>query len=819
MGKNEYNNDIVCLLEYFYICGIREPRTNKINSLKCLSPEVLYSTCANENKEMIDENELMTSKKLDMIFPQSNTFFTKLIIGKKDSNYFYSRPFEDQVKEIVLDQEIPKPTFHCFSQIIDSKVLYYNCLLYWRKIKYNNIEAYSDLGNNKTIIIVREAFVILSSQPCFSFFNKLLLSIYNKYKDSDKKEEELTKLFDVLFLELKVDITKINDITIFPLLYSYSLYYKPFFPLCDINIGMFFKVFTPEQFLFLLLLNLNRDDYLVVSNDYQIFYPLYYITKIFLHPLDNPEKTNDYHFSLFYGMTVSDSISYLQSRGQIAMFMYSSQVQIKEQLKKVVRFRAKNNLDGNNPPKPLYLITIKDMKAKINELKATKFNSEIVIAERVEPYIFFHMIINNSNLLKIYNNIKKTIEKFSSENNNESFFSYDDNKYKEIELFQYQMFNYMTNFFCYLKIEAKPKINGEESKDKKVVVDILDIKIDYKFNSSLIRTDYSQYISNLLIYCLPDITHVTDDHVDNDSRLLMELLNLQRKKLLPSVLNFKPLLQMKYKIEIHTQNNKEIVLNNKKVLSQGAQWLNYDYNIFRFLYEQKLISLEKEKEEHKEVFFLGILYTFISIILILNNASLLCPIQSLYKQMIIFIEKTNIYHGKFTIFLSCLYYIHHVLYPSLKELYHRTLNEDFKKKVLDTVLLGIIVKNKENKLEEKIPTNNNNQYLVYKFKDEKHEIYDYKTIVFDKENFIFKCPTCQRELTLEVKTEKENRVLIIKKPSSFFDKLFNLLLSRSTLFFDVTNGEHLFTQEEYNDWINDYYLIMTLSQESFPFFN
>ena len=31
MGKNEYNNDIVCLLEYFYICGIREPRTNKIN--------------------------------------------------------------------------------------------------------------------------------------------------------------------------------------------------------------------------------------------------------------------------------------------------------------------------------------------------------------------------------------------------------------------------------------------------------------------------------------------------------------------------------------------------------------------------------------------------------------------------------------------------------------------------------------------------------------------------------------------------------------------------------------------------------------------
>ena len=54
MGKNEYNNDIVCLLEYFYICGIREPRTNKINSLKCLSPEVLYSTCANENKEMID---------------------------------------------------------------------------------------------------------------------------------------------------------------------------------------------------------------------------------------------------------------------------------------------------------------------------------------------------------------------------------------------------------------------------------------------------------------------------------------------------------------------------------------------------------------------------------------------------------------------------------------------------------------------------------------------------------------------------------------------------------------------------------------------
>ena len=153
MGKNEYNNDIVCLLEYFYICGIREPRTNKINSLKCLSPEVLYSTCANENKEMIDENELMTSRKLDMIFPQSNTFFTKLIIGEKDSNYFYSRPFEDQVKEIVLDQEIPKPTFHCFSQIIDSKVVYYNCLLYWRKIKYNNIEAYSDLGNNKTIIV------------------------------------------------------------------------------------------------------------------------------------------------------------------------------------------------------------------------------------------------------------------------------------------------------------------------------------------------------------------------------------------------------------------------------------------------------------------------------------------------------------------------------------------------------------------------------------------------------------------------------------------------------------------------------------------
>ena len=204
-------------------------------------------------------------------------------------------------------------------------------------------------------------------------------------------------LFDVFFLELKVDITKINDITIFPLLYSYSLYYKPFFPLCDINIGMFFKVFTPEQFLFLLLLNLNRDDYLVVSNDYQIFYPLYYITKIFLHPLDNPEKTNDFHFSLFYGMTVSDSISYLQSRGQIAMFMYSSQVQIKEQLKKVVRFRAKNNLDGNNPPKPLYLITIKDMKAKINELKATKFNSEIVIAERVEPYIFFHMILAHLN--------------------------------------------------------------------------------------------------------------------------------------------------------------------------------------------------------------------------------------------------------------------------------------------------------------------------------------------------------------------------------------------------------------------------------------
>ena len=807
MGKNEYNNDIVRLLEYFYICGIREPRTNKINSLKCLSPEVLYSTCAKEDKIILYEKDLMTSRQLNMIFPQSNNFFTKLMIGKKDSNYFYSRPFEEQVQEIIFEQEIPEPTFHCFSQVIDSKDLYYNCLLYWRKIKYNNLDQFSDLGEKKTTIIVREAFVILSFQPCFTFFNKLLSSIYNKYKDSDKKEEELSKLFDILFLELKVDITKINNINIYPLLSSYSLNYKQFFPLCDINIGMFFKVFTPEQFFYLLLLNLNRDSYIVISNDYQIFYPLYYLTKIFLHPLDNPDKTFDYHFSLFYGMTVYDNINHLKSNRQIAMFMYSSKVQIGEKLKEIVTFR-KRTIEKDT----LYVITIENMKASIKKLRATKVEEEIVISESIEPYIFFHLMLeDNSNLLRIYNNIKNTIEKYSNENNKDSFFSYDTNKYKEIEKFQFQMFTYMTNLFCSLKIEAKPIINREESKDKQ----LLDIKIDYSTKEGY--ETYKPYLDNLLIYSLPDINHVTDDHVDNDSRLLMELLNLQRGKLLPSELNFQPVSKMKCDIVINCQNNQEIVQKKNKVLPQGAQWLNYDYNIFRFLYAQKVISLEKEK--HEELFFLGILFTFISTILIINDASLLCPIQSLYKQMIVFMEKTEIYHGKFTLLLSCLYYIQHVLYPSLNDLYERTLSQDFRRKVTDTVLLGIMIKNKENKLkEEKKLTNNHNQYPVYKFKDEKHEIYDFKTIVLDKENFIFKCPTCQKELTIEVVREKENIVLQMKKPSSIFDKIFDLLLSRSTLFFDVTNGEHLFTEEEYSDWINDYYLIMTLSQESFPFF-
>lgn len=816
MGKNEYNNDTVRLLEYFYICGINEPRTNKLCSIKCLCPEVLYSSCAKEDRVILqeEEKELMTSKQLGMVFPQSNTFFSQLNIDNTNRNNFYTKPFEGHVKEIIFAHEIPEPSFHCFSQVYDSKDLYYNCLLYWRKIKYNNLDEFDELGEKKTKIIVREAFVILSFQPCFSFYNKLLTSIYNEYKESNKREEELSKLFEVLFLELKVDITRTNDITINPLFNSYNLYYKQFFPLCDLNIKKFFEIFSFEQFLFLLQLSLNRGDYVVVSNDYEFFYPLYFILKIFLHPLDNPDKTKNFHFSLFYGTTFIDNVENLDklTEGQIAMFIYTSQVMIGEKMKEIVKLRAKIGKD-----KPLYLITIVNGKATIKELEAEEF----IISERIEPYILFHkMIIENSNLLVIYNDIKKIVEMFSKENNN-SFFSYDENQYKEIELFQYQMFNYMTNFFCHLKLEAKPIIKREEGKDNNH-----DINIDYKFNASLIREEHVEYIKNLLIYCLPDITHVTDEHVDNDSRLLMELLNLQKNKLLPLVLDFKPLLAKKNTIVIDCKRNQDNLINKKRVLKIEEQWLNNDYNIFKFLYEHKIISLEQEKEDKREVFLLGILYCFISSILIINNASLICPIQTLYMQMIRFLKQSHIYHGKITILLSCIYYIQHILNPSLKNVYNKTLTQQYRQELLDSVLLGIMVKNKENEEKKKNKEkqknkleNKYNHYSIYTLKDTKgHEIYDYKTILFDKDNFIFKCPICNNELSIEVITNKTNIVLKMKKPSSFFDTLFNLLLSRSTLFFDVTNGEKLFTEEEYKDWINDYYLIMILSQESFPFF-
>lgn len=728
---------------------------------------------------------------------------------------FFKNCDEYYIETDLLDSiELPRPKFHSFCHRFEEKQRYdelnFNCIVYYEQVpqKY--------LYNNQTKVFTKKAFIIVTEEPCFNLCSHLLLDFYENWKKiSDPMGYLLHLSRHIKLTENCENIIRISNY--FGKEFNHVISFPQHLPMIDLNLKLFFKIFTLNQIFQFIDIIVKGSNYIVISNDFNFLFPIFYCITRLAHPFDNFQ---DHYCYRMVSPLNSDMIKNVQEdmqQGMACTFYIFTEYDNFDCLKSI------NNKERNNTYNIISVFrdSTREIKTSINyyeniggDEKKTEKCLDREANSLVKDRVFAHF---RNEIEKEYNELNaqvNAIRKLCEPN--DSFYNFNSNEliqiYKEIQLKFYKI---LLAFLLTIDVEMGTVSN----------IDTDNLDMVYKFKSNPNNKEiFEEALSSIINQIQPDLKKSLLTHNIKDEILAMSVFDL--KKRLPvlsqsfifnerthvhiSIMKFISNKENSMKMfSTYIKKMKNANIENKQVhnlsLEKEMLIIKEQINTLYSLYKIGCYELKDELTIGK------LLFCVVYSLFLINKVNPSNRNDIFYFFGLIW-NNINKYRGFFDTFnivlsLYSIMLMHNKEFYELNNFeYKSSFSKFIKKNKFSSVVANIIYTSENNKQFQKIPIKTIQSKIItmYLFDDE-HVHYIIDDVNLEKDTFEFICGKCHKKLKLKVVTKKGDIVYdTIPKPSSLFNTIIKEIVEKPSIFYNITHEESLLS---YNNWIKDYYII------------
>ena len=456
------------LMEFFIVIGYEE--------------EILNEFIINANKGEKEEKLNVSIISYSISEKAFNLF---------NSDYIIKQVYPDN-PEIIIKEEIPKPTSVVFSSCYDSldgtKKLFYSCY----GLKF--YEKYIDIFKNE--YYVPKAFLILSQYPYFSTFKKICEKVL-EYKKNDKNDIDNKIPIEILmhcfvnYIPSPInDSLLLNDFSPTIIIQRLTGY-----PYCDFDLCKIFNIIPINEFIKIYIIIFLELDLLFFSSDLEKLNIFMYILYILNYPL-----TDSIYF--WHIKTIPKNMIKDGSGVPFTSFMgvnteYNSDLN----LSAFTNFNFIIDMDYKHKKNIINLIKSNKESEKINQL--LKYIDHILKKKlrikKVESFFLADSLFTLKNKLK---EIKKDYKNLMKENTIDSFF-YINKDINEINRrIQETFYDFILNILVVLNkdfeidnelktpIKKRNYINPKLSEEEKTFLNYSRMTVKYNTYFELFLTEF-----------------------------------------------------------------------------------------------------------------------------------------------------------------------------------------------------------------------------------------------------------------------------------------------------------------------------------------
>ena len=789
-------------------------------TLTTLYPGITHQCILDPNFELYEyisnlsvDKPLSVSKitMIPKILPMS---LNVLIRGQITGNFF--KNCDDYFIETNADDPIllPRPMFHSFCQRFEEKnkkyvELYFHCLVFYEEInkKY--------LYNKQSKVYQKKAFVVITEEPCFNLCSHLLLDFYDNFTQIKDPFEYFSHLSRYIKIKENCD-TLITISNYFGKEFNYVISLPQQLPMIDLNMKLFFKIFTIDQVFQLIDIIVKGNLYIVISNDFNFLFPIYYFMTVLSHPFDN---FLDGYCYLLVSPINSDMINNIReelSQGMPIGFFIYTEYENFDCLKNI------NNKSMNNSYSIISVFkdSAREIKSSINyytNVNNAEKKTEICLDRET------HTLVKDAAFSKYRAEIEKDYYELATQvraignecNSNESFYNFDSNElfqvYKEIQLKFYKI---LIAFLLTIDVEIGTISTGDN------------ISMAYQYKCGEEKKENDEILTKIIKQNQLDINQSLLEHNIKDEILTISIFELNNKL---------PILSQSYAINERVNIHFSIMkyLNKNANPTKKIKFSRYLKKMKSVKEEQKQktnFALERELLVIREQ--INILYTYYKIgCYELNDEILIGKLLFCIVYCMFLLNKINPINLNNDFFYLNLIWKNIIKYKGFFKTFNIVLslysialmhNKEFceynnseyktsfinylKENHFSSIIARIILPSVNNATFQAKPLRTIPSKLIamYLFDDE-HVHHGIDLIDFDKEKFEFKCNLCHRDLKLKVITKKEDIIYnTIPKPSSLFNNIIKNIAEKPSIFYKIVREESLLS---YDTWMNDYYII------------
>ena len=757
-------------------------------------PEPLLS---NETKTRLE----MVAKILPMSL---NVLSRNQIQGR-----FYKNCDEYYIETDIWDNvELPRPMFHSFCHRFDDQKqrydeLYFNCVVYYEQIhpKY--------LINRQVKVYTKKSFIIVTEEPCFNLCSHLLVDFYENWKSIANPMGYLQHLSKHITLSENCE-NLIQISNYFGKEFNHVISYPHHLPMIDLNLKLFFKIFTLDQIFQFIDIIVKGSNYIVISNDFSFLFPIFYCITRLAHPFDNFQDNYCYRLVSPFNSDMMRNVKEEMEKGMAqAFYIYTEND----------NFNCLKAIDYRYGIISVFKDSAGEVSASINLYENVGGKKEEKCMDNERSSLVKNRVFANfkNEIEEDYNDLVKQVNAMRKECVlNESFYNFNSNEmimiYKDIQLKFYKI---LLAFLLTIDVEMGTVSNIE--------TDNLDMIYQYKRDPNK-KDIFDEALANIITQVQTDIKKHLLTHNLKDDILVMSVFDLKNRL---------PLLSQSYDFIERTQVHFSIMkfLSNKETATKMFSTFVKKMKIEKIENKKvKNLSLDKEllviKEQFMTLYSLykigcydlsdevkigKLLFCVVYSLFLLNkvNPSNHTDIFYYFRMVWENINKYNGFFDTFNIVLS-LYSIALMHNKEFCEFNNFELKKDFskfmKENKFSSVVAGIIYSSENNAQFQKkeIKTIPSKIITMFLFDDE-HVYHTIDQVVFERETFEFKCGFCHKELKLKVITKKDDFIYEkIPKPTSLFDKIIKDIVEKPSIFYKIVKEESLLS---YDNWIKDYYII------------
>ena len=749
-----------------------------------------------------------TKTRLEMvakILPMSvNILSRNQIEGRfyKNCDEYYSET------DLLESVELPRPMFHSFCHRFDNQKsrydeLYFNCLVYYEQIhpKY--------LYNKQTKVYTKKSFVIVTEEPCFNLCSHLLIDFYDNWKNISDPLRYLQHLSKhITFSENCENVIRISNY--FGKEFYHIISFPHHLPILDLNLKLFFKIFTLDQIFQFIDIIVKGSNYIVISNDFSLLFPIFYCITRLCHPFDNFQDNYCYRMVSPFNSDMIRNVKEDMEKGMAQAFYIYTEYDNYDCLKSIeYRYNIISVFREGSMEINASIKMYENAKGEKKEKCLDKEKNSLV-KDRVFARFKNEIEKDYNELVMKMNAIRKECAP------NESFYNFNSSEmiqiYKDIQLRFYKI---LLAFLLTIDVEMGTVANIE--------TDNLDIIYQYKRDANK-KDVFDDTLANIIAQVQTDIKKNLLTHNLKDDILVMSVFDLSnRLPLLAQSFDFIERAQVHFsimkfvsdketgtkmfstyvrKMKIEKEENKKV---KNSSLEKELMIIKEQFMTLYSLYKIGCYDLSDEVKIGK------LLFCVVYSLFLLNKVN-----PSNHSDIFYFFglmwENINQYKGFFDTFnivlsLFSIALMHNKEFCEYNNYeFKKSFSKFMKENKLSSIVAGIIYSSENNSEFQKkeIKTIPSKIITMFLFDDEhEHHIIDH--VDFERETFEFKCGYCHKELKLKVVTKKGNFVYEkIPKPTSLFDNVIKNIVEKPSIFYKIVREESLLS---YDTWSKDYYII------------